>query len=62
MERWVNIMNLRVEMTMQMILKADLFLRFHLFFQSNLPLQSLKQLPEDLHVQEILILEGKECQ
>ena len=62
MERWVNIMNLRIDMTMQMILKADLFVIFYLFFQSNLLLQSLKQLPEDLRVQEILILEGKECQ
>ena len=55
-------MNLRIDMTMQMILKADLFVIFYFFFQSNLLLQSLKQLPEDLRVQEILILEGKECQ
>ena len=62
MEIWLNIMKKRIDMTMQMILKADLFLRFYFFFQSNLLLQSLKQLPEDLRVQEILTLEGKECQ
>ena len=61
-ERWENNMNIRIEMTVQMILEADIFLRFHFFFQSNLLLQSLKQLPEDLRVQEILTLEGKECQ
>ena len=58
----LNIMKKRIDMTMQMILIADLFLRFYFFFQSNLLLQSLKQVPEDLRAQEILILEGKECQ
>ena len=40
MEIWLNIMKKRIDMTMQMILKADLFLRFYIFLFSEQPTAS----------------------